>query len=129
MCYFKKFEKPSVENGSEYFANYSEYYNKLKECADTVVVNEGKDDEFIFANVNDMGEFVITSVSRDDFESVGFDASSLTNKEMLSVADNMSDIYVGDGGFWEYLEYYGEDNNLPRINNNNESKEESENED
>jgi hypothetical protein len=50
-------------------------------------------------------QFNITSVSREDCESIGFDVSKLTDEDMQKVADAMGESYCnGNACFWSDLE-------------------------
>lgn len=50
-------------------------------------------------------QFTVTSVSRADCESIGFDVSTLTDEDMQKVADAMGESYCnGHSCFWNDLE-------------------------
>ena len=59
-----------------------------------------------------LGAFPITSVIRDDLESQGFDASSVTDGQMAEIAAHMADAYCDDA-FWVELEVIAEDMDIP----------------
>lgn len=103
MTYYKEYGKP------QFYDVRMEQYNRLKEIADTIVIGEGTDNEKLLVNVNKLGEFVITSVSRDDFEGRGYKSDKLTDADMLHIADKMSDNYVEFGGFWENIDFWAEE--------------------
>lgn len=48
--------------------------------------------------------FNITGVSREDLESIGFEAEQITDEQMEIVASKMADYYLEYRGFWEDLE-------------------------
>jgi hypothetical protein len=58
------------------------------------------------------GAFPITSVDREDLESQGFDASSVTDEQMAEIADHMADAYCDDG-FWVELAVIADDMGIP----------------
>ena len=58
------------------------------------------------------GAFPITSVTRDDLESQGFDASNVTDEQRAEIADHMQDAYCDDA-FWVDLEIIAEDIGIP----------------
>lgn len=113
MNYYREYGKPQIEDveffGKDYYDAQMEQYNRLKEIADTIVIGEGTDDEKLLVNVNELGEFIITSVSRVDFEGRGYKSDKLTDADMLHIADKMSDNYVEFGGFWEDIDFWAEE--------------------
>jgi len=60
------------------------------------------------------GYFPITSVHRDDLESVGFDTSRVDDGVMLRLAEKMADAYLESDAFWMDLEMIAEDLEIPR---------------
>ena len=64
---------------------------------------------------NQQESFKITSLSRDDFKSEGYDPSQLTDAEMERIASKMADAYC-ECCFWVALRFHAEDRELPRIN-------------
>jgi hypothetical protein len=59
------------------------------------------------------GGFPITSVAREDLESLGFDVSAVTDDQMAEIADHMQDAYCDDP-FWVELETIADDMDIPR---------------
>ena len=59
------------------------------------------------------GGFPITSVARGDLESIGFDASNVTDDRMAEIADHMQDAYCDDA-FWVELDVIADDMGIPR---------------
>ena len=57
--------------------------------------------------------FDITSVSRDDLESVGFDTNSITDEQMIRLSDKMADDYC-EQLFWESMETIADILEFPR---------------
>jgi hypothetical protein len=50
-------------------------------------------------------QFNITSVSRSDAESIGFDVSTLTDKDFGEIAERLAESYMeGNASFWQDLE-------------------------
>lgn len=68
-----------------------------------------------FVPVLKEGFFSITSVSRADLETLGFDVSNVTDDMMERIASKLADSYIPNG-FWESLEYCGEMMEIPRPN-------------
>lgn len=58
--------------------------------------------------------FKITSVSREDFEIRGYDASKLTDEDMERIASKMADVYI-ENFFWDSIDYHAVDRNLPKL--------------
>lgn len=58
--------------------------------------------------------FEITSVSRADLESKGFDTSQITDEQMERLASKMADDYC-EQLFWEHLETIADIMELPRL--------------
>lgn len=94
-----------------------EHYERLKGLNETIVFNEGKEDEYIFVPIWKDDEFHITSVSREDFKAKGWDASKVSDEKMQWIADKMSDNYVGNGEFWDDIDFYAEELGLSKIEN------------
>jgi hypothetical protein len=59
------------------------------------------------------GFFPITSVSRDDLASQGFETSTVTDEHMAEIADHMQDAYYDDA-FWVELDVIADDLGIPR---------------
>lgn len=50
-------------------------------------------------------QFIVTSVSREDCESIGFDVSTLKDSDMERIAEIMGESYCnGNACFWSDLE-------------------------
>ena len=50
-------------------------------------------------------QFNITSVSREDLQSIGFNTKTLTDKNMRHIADLLEESYLqGNANFWSDLE-------------------------
>lgn len=64
--------------------------------------------------MSDDGFFVITRLHRDDFESRGYDPSSLTDDEMKRIASKMGDVYV-EHLFWDGIDHWAQEHNLPEV--------------
>src|SRR2546425_7969040 len=60
------------------------------------------------------GGFPITSVSRDDLESQGFDASNVTDEQMADIASKMEEAYTCGDTFWIDLDILARDVGVPR---------------
>ena len=58
-------------------------------------------------------DFIITSVSREDLESAGFDASNVDDAVMSKLADKMADDYL-EQLFWSSLRIIAEGLDIPK---------------
>lgn len=58
-------------------------------------------------------DFIITSVSREDLESAGFDASNVDDIVMSTLADKMADDYL-EQLFWSSLRIIAENLDIPK---------------
>ena len=105
---YKKIEKGNFTFNSTIYENY-----KKKEGV--IACKEGTDDEFILVPLWADDEFHITSVSREDFKAMGWDASGVSDEKMQWIADKMSSNYVGGGQFWGDVRFYAEELELPKI--------------
>lgn len=72
----------------------------------------------ITTKVNDVSikqEFFNTArISRDDLTTCGFDAETLSDKDMKIFADKMGHAYIEDG-YWENIKIIAEIMNIPKI--------------
>lgn len=57
--------------------------------------------------------FIITTLSREDLESIGFDTSQIDDNTMLDIARKMADAYC-DNGFWIDLPIIAEHFDVPK---------------
>lgn len=113
---FEKVNKPMAT--SKYYDELIEGYNYYKACEGTIVVAEGTDEECLFVEQKHTGYFPITSLHRDDFENVGYDASEINDATMEKCAEEMADYFLDNGGYWDYLREFADDNNLPKSKEN-----------
>lgn len=75
-------------------------YNRLKRLETAIVVNEGKENEFVLNPEKDLNEFTIIKVSRAD---MGYDeAHDLTDSQMEAIADKMLE-YICESGTWNEM--------------------------
>lgn len=56
--------------------------------------------------------FDVVSLSREDFNELGFDASNLTDSQMKKIANKVGDACMEQ--FWESLRYFASVLNLPK---------------
>ena len=63
---------------------------------------------------NKQESFKITSISRDDFKSEGYDCSGLSDATMEHIASKMADAYC-ECCFWVELRFHAEDRELPPL--------------
>ena len=59
--------------------------------------------------------FDVVSLSREDFNEVGYDGSNLTDAQMTKIASKVSDAMMEE--FWDNIRYWAETFNLPKANN------------
>lgn len=59
---------------------------------------------------------IITSVSREDLQSLGYDISSVSDETMEDIADKMLNDYM-DQLYWNSLDVIASQMNLEKINN------------
>ena len=53
----------------------------------------------MYSRKNDEGDFIITSVCRDDLIKAGFSAEGITDEQMLELANKMAQTYL-ENSFW-----------------------------
>ena len=101
--YYKKIEKKDY-----YYKNapvaLKRSYDTTKAQKGVIVQGSGKN-EFLLVPTNLVDEFVVTCLSRQDVRKEGFDADKLTDDEMAEIASNLGDSFVGDGGYWDLIDY------------------------
>ncbi len=100
MLYYKRIDK--IENGFNPNA-YNEMYNNLK-AKRGVITSTDENGEFILIPCEMDGEFIITSVSRDDIKSLDLNDDKLSDADMSDIADKMADYFLDYGGYWDALE-------------------------
>jgi hypothetical protein len=59
--------------------------------------------------------FDVVSLSREDFNEVGYDGSNLTDAQMEKIASKVSDAMMEE--FWSNIRYWAETFNLPKADN------------
>ena len=57
-------------------------------------------------------EFIVSILSREDFEEVGFDASNVDDETIQRIADKLGDLFC-DQMFWPALVYLATDHKIP----------------
>ena len=108
-----------------------EFWNWLKSWLDVAdeicdrAENWGEDDKKKFIDewkkgIHKQKLFPITSVSRDDLEGIGYDASKVDAETMERLASKMADAYC-DGGFWVDLSIIADNLEIP-LKKKNEKK-------
>ena len=65
--------------------------------------------------VNTKEFFDVVSLSREDFNEVGYDGSNLTDAQMEKIASKVSDAMMEE--FWSNIRYWAETFNLPKADN------------
>lgn len=108
---YEKMVKPNNPENIFYNLNM-ESYKKYKAHNDTLVFHDGTDNEMIFVPIEVMDRFKCIMASREDFATIGYDASSLTDEQMADIALNVGESLVEEN-YWEFLEYWAEEMNLP----------------
>lgn len=109
---YEKMVKPNNPENIFYDLNM-ETYKKYKAHNDTLVLYEGTDEEMIFVPIEVMDRFKCVITSREDFNTIGYDASSLTDEQMIDIALNVGESLVEEN-YWESLEYWAEELDLPK---------------
>lgn len=99
---------------SVYTSRMIDLYEGYKKLDGSIVINEGKNDEFVLVPQISEGYFEITSLSRDDFEGRGYDTSKLSDTDMKYIAGKMADSYV-ENQFWIDIDYFADYYDLPKI--------------
>ena len=64
---------------------------------------------------NTKESFDVVSLSREDFNELGYDASNLTDAQMEKIASKVSDAMMEE--FWSNIRYWAETFNLPKADN------------
>ena len=59
--------------------------------------------------------FDVVSLSREDFNEVGYDGSNLTDAQMEKIASKVSDAMMEE--FWSNIRYWAKTFNLPKADN------------
>ena len=59
--------------------------------------------------------FDVVSLSREDFNELGYDGSNLTDAQMEKIASKVSDAMMEE--FWSNIRYWAETFNLPKADN------------
>lgn len=109
---YEKMVKPNNPDGIFYNMNM-QTYKKYKAHNGTLVFHDGTDNEMIFVPIEAMDRFKCVIASREDFDAIGYDASSLTDEQMTYIAQNIGEVLV-ENYYWESLEYWAEEMNLPK---------------
>lgn len=74
---------------------------KAEDCLKTVQLKSHR--EMACEVLMEDGAYFITSVSREDVESLGFDTSDLTDAQMAHFADKMANCYL-ENCYWESID-------------------------
>lgn len=78
-------------------------YEALK-AKDGAIVSSDDKGEFILIPSEMLDEFVPTTISREDLKAQGFDADSMTDENVQDIADEMAELWVGFGDYWEQMD-------------------------
>lgn len=68
-----------------------------------VITSSDSEGEFILVPTNLLGQFVVTTVCRDDFITEGYDAQGLSDGDMEDVANTLEKSYTEDGLYWDVI--------------------------
>lgn len=117
--YYTRVNKSENEGIDQAMKNYEAMKTK-----NGVIVGNDEQGEFILYPTEMNGEFVITSLSREDFKTQGFNPESLTDDQMREIASEMADFYVGYGDFWDSVDGYAKDYELPFLDDEDEDDDE-----
>jgi len=96
--YYKKVYKKWYETDEIAKQQYAEIENN-----EEVVKSSDKHGEFLLVPTELVDEFVVTTLSRDDFENVNANGKNLSNEEMREVANAIEDGILDSGAFWDAL--------------------------
>lgn len=91
----------------------AEVYEKYKALPRTITAKETYGEEVIFVDERDTDSFWIAGTSREDFESRGYDASTLTDGNLTYIAQKMRDNYI-ENYYWFDVDHYADAFKLPR---------------
>lgn len=64
------------------------------------------------------GYAIVSTVSREDIVSLGYDADSVSDKELDLIAESMHEDHTEYGGYWVALKDACEDMKIPRLPKN-----------
>ena len=115
MCYYKRFDK-SDHMGS---ASEERTYEGYKAIQGAIVGNDKKG-EFVLVKTEDIDEFVMLTISGEDFRVQGYNPDKLTKENMQNLADRMAHNYIMDGAYSDEIEDFAEDHNLEPYKNEEE---------
>ena len=93
----------------------------LKECAEYICLHPDNDTSVDLLERIDRtlelhdGFAVISEVSREDLETIGYDGVSIDDAMLERIAGLMGNEHVEFGGYWESLRKACEYENIPRL--------------
>lgn len=88
-----------------------------------VIVSSDDNGEFLLVPTPMVDEFVPTTISREDLKSQGFDADSITDEDVQCIADEMADLWIGFGDYWEQMDACAEKIGFEKIEKEEEDEE------
>jgi len=96
--YYKKIYKKSYE-----FNNVAlQHYTEMEQNKDAVKSFDERG-EFLLVPTELVGEFVVTTLSREDLEVIGADGEQISDNDMASIASEVEDGILEGAGFWDAL--------------------------
>lgn len=69
-----------------------------------VIVSSDDNGEFLLVPTPIVGEFVPTTISREDLRTQGFDSDKMTDAQVQDIADEMGNSWVDFGDYWEQMD-------------------------
>ncbi len=112
---YEKFVKPNKDN--IFYESDLAVYKKFKAHNDTLVFHDGTDNEMIFVPIEVMDRFKCVILSREDFDAIDRDASGLSNEQLSRISQKIGETMVEEY-FWESLEFWADELNLPYLSTN-----------
>lgn len=96
----------------------------LKECAEYIRLHPDNGlsekllDKIKLELSRNDGYVVVSTVSREDIVSVGYDADTVSDEELVRIAESMHEDHTEYGGYWVALKDACEDMKIPRLPKN-----------
>lgn len=106
-CFDERCEYLGLKELNEYCERDNMHFHLEDYLADFVINGDITEQDLITE------DFPITTVCRDDLESIGFDTTNVDDHTMQQLASRMSEAYC-DSGFWYDLRENADYLNIPR---------------
>lgn len=95
----------------------ADVYDKYKALPRTITAKESYGEDIIFVDERDTDSFWIAGLSKEDFESRGYDTSKLTDYNMEFMAQRIRDNFI-ENLYWVNIDYFADKFKLPRKEKN-----------